>query len=100
MSVDGKVCSLYEILAAQSKPEKNNSEKQTVESPATGKKAAVATAVSGGGSSAPAPAFVPAGKTVRDNKSATNSGDGLDETEEYIDEDGNKRTRKKRKLKI
>lgn len=92
ISVDGRKLSYNEMM---------NDRIKHVTAGKTEKTAAGKTAtVSRSSTSSPAPTFVPAGKTVRDNKSVANTGDGLDETEEYIDEDGNKKTRKKRKLSI
>lgn len=97
----------YHFLAIKEALERNASiaekkAKQIKESPKTEqkiettvKKASVTTTTSKGGSS-PAPTFVPTGKTVRDNKSAAHTGDGLDETEEVVDENGNKVVKKKR----
>lgn len=101
MSVDGTVCSFVEIFAANMSGSENKTiEKVAGEKQASGKTVTVTTTVSGGGTSSPAPTFVPTGKTVRDNKSAAHTGDGLDETEEIVDENGNKVVVKKRKKGI
>lgn len=89
IDIDGRKCSYASLVA---KPTAG----KTVTPGGT-----VTVSVSSGRSSS-VPDIVPAGATVRDNKSAAHNGDGLDEVEEVVDEAGNKKTVKKKtnKLKI